>query len=180
VAKESETEVQNKASVTSISEVRAEVAAEPEAESAPDIKQAAVSIPATGKNSDRLENSEHWIAVFSELPLEGMLKSICGQLSFRQRAEDQLVFDIDASASGVLSDKYQSKFAEILSGHLGQNLKVAIESEDNANESPTARAARLHVEALEAAESELLDSDAAQSLTETFNAKLVPGSVNLK
>ena len=64
--------------------------------------------------------------------------------------------------------------------HLQQGLKIIIESLDNANESPTARAARLHAEALEAAEAELLESQTAQELAENFNAKLVPGSVNLK
>lgn len=132
------------------------------------------------QGASQLEHAEDWIAIFSELPLQGMLKSICGQLSFRQRAGEQIIFDIDASVSGVLSDKYQSKFAEILSSHLNKNLQIVIESQDNPNESPTARAARLYAEALQAAEAELLDSKAAQILTETFNAKLVPGSVNLK
>ena len=118
--------------------------------------------------------------MFGKLPLQGMLKSICGQLSFRQRQSDQLIFDIDASVSGVLSDKYQSKFAEILSVHLKQELQIVIDSQDNANESPTARAARLHAEALQAAEAELLASEEAQILAETFDAKLVPGSVSLK
>lgn len=109
-----------------------------------------------------------------------MLKSICGQLSFRQRQGDRLEFDIDAAVAGVLSEKYQSKFAEILSERLNQNLQIVIENLDNANESPSARAARLHSEALQAAETELLDSQEAQVLAEIFDAKLVPGSVSLK
>lgn len=129
---------------------------------------------------DQLENSEDWIALFSHLPLEGMLKSICGQLSFRTRVGDEVAFDIDPSVSGVLSDKYQTKFAEILSVHLGQKLQVVIDSQDGANESPTARATRLLAEALADAEAQLLESSAAQILSEAFDAKLVPGSVNLK
>ena len=109
-----------------------------------------------------------------------MLKSICGQLSFRSREGDFLVFDIDRAASGVLSDKYQAKFCEILCAHLGLNLSLSIETQDNTNESPTKRAERLLQEALDIAEAELLRSEAAARLSETFGAQLVPGSVGLK
>jgi len=127
-----------------------------------------------------IQNSEDWISIFQQLLLEGMLKSICGQLSFRQRDADFLIFDIDQAASGVLSDKYQSKFCELLSEHLGKPLQISIESQNNHNESPTRRAERLHQEALENAEKDLLGSEAAQKLTETFNARLVAGSISLK
>lgn len=126
------------------------------------------------------QNSEDWIRLYRELPLEGMLKSICGQMSFRQRDQDKFIFDIDAAAAGVLSDKYQTKFCEILSEALGQKLELRIECQTNTNESPSTRAARLLREALEAAEAELLDSQPAQKLSEMFDAKLVPGSVSLK
>ena len=152
------------------SELESEIGSEPEPEPA----------AAVVANPGQIESSEDWIAIFAGLPLQGMLKSICGQLSFRQKDADQIVFDIDASVAGVLSDKYQSKFAEMLSGYLNQNLQVVIESQDNPNESPTARNARLQAEALEKAQADLLGSEAAQILTETFNAKLVPGSVCLK
>jgi len=136
--------------------------------------------PAPVYSATDIQNSEDWISIYQQLPLEGMLKSICGQLSFRQRDADFLIFDIDQAASGVLSDKYQSKFCELLSQHLGRELQVQIESQENSNESPTRRAERLHREALEAAEKDLVGSEAAQKLGEAFNAQLVPGSVSLK
>lgn len=153
-----------------------------EIESGPELDSELESAPAAPVvvNPGQIENSEDWIAIFAGLPLQGMLKSICGQLSFRQKDADQVTFDIDASVAGVLSDKYQSKFAEMLSSYLNRDLQVVIESQDNPNESPTARNARLQAEALEKAQADLLGSEAAQILTETFNAKLVPGSVSLK
>lgn len=136
--------------------------------------------PVPVNSATDIQNSEDWISIYQQLPLEGMLKSICGQLSFRQRDADFLIFDIDQAASGVLSDKYQLKFCELLSQHLGREIQLRIESLENNNESPTRRAERLHREALEAAEKELIGSEAAQKLGETFNAHLVPGSVSLK
>ena len=127
-----------------------------------------------------IQVSEDWIAIYPQLPLQGMLKSICGQLSFRQREGDFLIFDIDRAASGVLSDKYQTKFCELLNEYLDKTLSLRIESEDNANESPTQREERLLQEALEMAEAELLRSEAASQLTDAFDARLVPGSVSLK
>ena len=148
--------------------------------SAPNPLKAQVSAPISDKQVSDIQDSEDWIAIYAQLPLQGMLKSICGQLSFRQRDNNFLIFDIDRAASGVLSDKYQSKFCAILNEHLGKDLSLCIESEDNANESPTQRDERLLQEALEMAEAELLRSEAANQLSDTFDARLVPGSVSLK
>lgn len=152
---------------------------EPEPEPEPEIELRKPK-PAAIYSATDIQNSEDWISIYQQLPLEGMLKSICGQLSFRQRDADFLIFDIDQAASGVLSDKYQSKFRELLSQYLGKELQLRIESLDNNNESPTRRAERLHQEALDAAEKDLVESEAAQKLGKTFNAHLVPGSVSLK
>lgn len=125
------------------------------------------------------EDAEQWIRLYAELPLSGMLKSICGQLAFRQLEADCLVFDIDSNASGVLSDKYQDKFSEVLGNHLGFRCQVRIETGQQRSESPMARAAREKREALEAARQEILASPLAQLLQQEFEAKLVPGSVEL-
>lgn len=173
----------------SIAEPEPETKLEPESAQEPQAKPYVSQAPATGSATTGrtstevpmdLQSSEDWIAIFQQLPLEGMLKSICGQLSFRTREANFLTFDIDQAASGVLSDKYQAKFCDLLGQFLGQNIELKIESKTNSNESPSSRAQRLHSEALEAAENELLESEAAKKLSETFGATLVPGSVNLK
>tara|TARA_B110000483_G_scaffold216665_1_gene268411 strand:+ start:38482 stop:39084 length:603 start_codon:yes stop_codon:yes gene_type:complete len=156
-------------------EIEIEIEIEPEAETElPSPK------PAPVYRATDIQNSEDWISIYQQLPLEGMLKSICGQLSFRQRDADSLILDIDQAASGVLSDKYQSRFCKLLSQHLGRELQVQIESQENTNESPTRRVERLYREALDAAEKDLVGSEAAQKLGQAFNAQLVPGSVSLK
>ena len=125
------------------------------------------------------ENADQWIELHARLPLSGMLKSICGQLAFRSKQGDSLIFDIDPAASGVLSEKYQEKFQQVLATHLGLQCSVRIETGEQQSESPAARAARERREALQAAEQEILQSPLAQVLQSEFSARLVPGSVEL-
>ena len=110
----------------------------------------------------------------------GMLKSICSQLAFRESQGDQLVFDMDAAASGVLSDKYRTRFEEILAGHLQIPCRIRIECQEHQTESPAKYAARRQREALESAEQELMASSMATMLLSDFDARLIAGSIQLE
>lgn len=124
--------------------------------------------------------AEDWLAVFSQLPLEGMLRSLCSQLVLRHIGESELHFDLNPEHAGILSDKHRERFELLLNSHLQSSYRVVIAAGVAESETPAARAARLHAEAVKAAEQEVLASSTGLALTKMFDARLVAGSVQLE
>jgi len=124
-------------------------------------------------------SSKNWIALFSQLQIGGMLKSLCAHLVLESVQESNLQFTLTREGQAMFNDGHKQKLAEVISAYLNAPVAVSIRSGDTDMETPSMYAIRRHQEKLMEAEQSIMNSPVVQKLVDEFQAELVPGSIKL-
>jgi len=133
--------------------------------------------PAPRNRSDL--TSENWIALFRNLPLKGMVRTLCAHLVVEENTGAGLKFILTEPGQKVFEQSHQDKLVQALTDYFGEPINVQVSMGDVEQETPAKYADRRYQEKLVEAEKSILLSPLVQKLVEEFGAELVPGSVHL-
>ncbi len=123
---------------------------------------------------------ESWTALFEELPVSGMLKSLCAHLALESVDGEQLHFILTEPAQKAFDDTHAEELGKLIGNYFGSEIRVAVRPGESDRETPVEYSQRRDQEKLEAAEVAIMHSPVVRKLVEEFQAELVAGSVHLK
>ncbi len=136
------------------------------------VVQEAATKPASAEDN-------HWVALFARLPLDGMMRAVCGHLALLRREGDHWIFCLDESAAGLFSDRHLDRLQQVLSEEAGHPIRISVEDASGPVETPAQYNERLRLEQLENARRTLLELPDIQRLIKEFDGTLVPGSIRI-
>ena len=120
-----------------------------------------------------------WIALFGQLQIGGMLKSLCAHLVLEAAQGNDLQFVLTQEGQAMFNDGHKQKLAEAISAYFNTPVAVTIQLGESDMETPSAYAMRRYQEKLAEAEQSIMGSPVVQKLVDEFQAQLVPGSIQL-
>ncbi len=119
-----------------------------------------------------------WSALIERLPLVGMAKALASHSSFVGISETTLTLALGSSDSTFLTEKSQENLTTTVSDLLGRNIILSFDSVAEVKDSP-AEQARLAEEARDHRANASINSDPiVENITNTFDATIIPGSIN--
>ncbi len=124
--------------------------------------------------------AEHWIRLFAQLPLDGMMRSLCSHLSLEQRDGKHWVFCRDAEGAGLFSDKHRERLQTMLIEAMQEPVEIRIEDRPGAFETPAQRSRRLHLEEIERARATLMELPEVQRILREFDGVLDADSIRIE
>jgi DNA polymerase III subunit gamma/tau len=127
----------------------------------------------TGKRDDPLD----WTATVPALGLSGPALNLANHCAPGRRTDDELVLVLPPSHEAMKSAASERRVIDAVRGHLGAHLKVRIVLEQPDAETPAESAVRASAERQAAAEAAVAEDELTARLGETFDARVVPGSV---
>jgi DNA polymerase-3 subunit gamma/tau len=120
---------------------------------------------------------DDWGALTATLGLTGMVRELALHCAPAGRSGDTLKLTLAASHAQLLNPKLKAQLEQALAAHEGRTLRLVIETGAPAEETPAQRAARAAEAARQTARA-ALDADAnVRALTDTFNARVLPDTV---
>ena len=124
-------------------------------------------------------NTENWIALFRNLPLTGVVKTLCAHLVVVENSDRGLLLNLAGPGQKVFEQSHHDKLDQALADYFNEPVQTLINTGSVDRETPAEYAERRHREKLVEAEKSILQSPVVQRLVEEFAAELVPGSVRL-
>ena len=132
---------------------------------------------APAPNSSANSNSNDWPTLLNELNLTGMSLALAQHLSLKQKTAEQITFALAAKHKPLLSEKNQQKITQALQQKLGDNLLVTIELGETEGSTPKEIKEHQQQEKIADARSSLSEDENVQQIMQSFNAKIVEGSI---
>lgn len=120
---------------------------------------------------------EQWHKVLAELELTGLTSTLATHCLPVRVAAGRVQLALDPVAESLHADMHCGRLEQALSDYFGESLSVEITVADAAAETPAQRVAREKSERQARAEAVISADAMVQSLMETFNASLQPGSI---
>jgi DNA polymerase III subunit gamma/tau len=118
-----------------------------------------------------------WTTTVPALGLSGPALNLANHCAPGRRTDDELVLVLSPSHEAMKSAASERRVIDAVRRHLGADLKVRIVLEQPDAETPAESSARASTERQEAAEAAVAEDELTASLSETFDARVVPGSV---
>ncbi len=136
---------------------------------APPVAEAAPAAPAAVATD--------WHAIAAALPVSGLLRQLVNQCVMESLEGDRISLALDPAGAPLLTKEREAALVKALSDHFGRPMKLSIEARAATGETPADRDARLAAERQAQAEQAILGDPNVQSIIETFDAQVRPGSV---
>ena len=140
---------------------------------APPVEPETASAPAEPAASP----SNDWHTIAAALPVSGLLRQLVNQCVMEELADDRISLALEPAGAPLLTREREAALAEALSKYFGRPMKLAIAARTAEGETPADRAARLAQERQARAEQTILGDPNVQTIIETFDAQVRPGSV---
>ena len=121
--------------------------------------------------------SSDWHSIASALPVSGLLRQLVNQCVMETLADDRISLALEPAGAPLLTKEREAALTEALSKYFGRPMKLTIAARVAAGETPADRAARLAQERQARAEQAILGDPNVQTIIETFDAQVRPGSV---
>ncbi|MDH5407772.1 MAG: DNA polymerase III subunit gamma/tau [Gammaproteobacteria bacterium] len=118
-----------------------------------------------------------WAATVEQLGLGGILKELAMHCALKQNQGDVIILALDPVAENLNNKERQARLQESLCEYYGKTVRVQIDIEQLAIETPAERQKRKQQQRQSAAEEAIQDDTTVQKIMETFNASLEPGTV---
>ncbi len=118
-----------------------------------------------------------WHAIAAALPVKGLLRQLVNQCVLEAQEGDRIRLALGPAGAPLLTREREAALAKALGDHLGRPVKLTVEVKDTEGETPAAREARLAAERQAQAEARIASDPNVQSILETFDAQVRPGSV---
>ncbi len=121
--------------------------------------------------------SNDWHSIAAALPVSGLLRQLVNQCVMEELADDRISLALEPAGAPLLTKEREAALAEALSKYFGRPMKLAIAARAAEGETPADREARLAQERQARAEQTILGDPNVQTIIETFDAQVRPGSV---
>ena len=118
-----------------------------------------------------------WEEILAQLPLTGITRQLAHHCSLVARHEGRVELRLASQHESLLSDAALAKLGAALGEYWGRPVKVHVQIDEAAPDSPAARARREARARQLAAEAAIESDPVVKGLKETFEADLVPGSI---
>ena len=143
------------------------------------VEQNLASVPVLPESIKQLESfgPDTWITLFNELPFDGPVKSVISHMVLEHQNMGEASFRLAEAGQPLFKASHQQRLADALTAHFGQPIEVSVQMGDVESETPSENAKRLHREALDKAEKEMLRNPLVGEFMKEFQAELVPNSI---
>ncbi len=143
-----------------------------------DASAAGPDAPSGGGPGDGDENrQENWETILAGLELNGLAREMASHCVLEARDEGRLRLVLDAAHAHLLSERRRAQLAQALERRFGRALRLEIDVETPAGETPAARRARIRQDRQAAAVAAIENDEGVKRLRETFDAAIVPETV---
>ena len=134
------------------------------------------SSPATASPAVAAGDGE-WGRILDALPLNGLLREMASHCALEERTAGHIRLVLDAAHGHLLSRQREQQLAAALRDHLGPELKLEITVAAPTVETPASRRARQAQERMAAAVASIENDQGIKTLQETFNARIIPETI---
>ncbi|MEN8129293.1 MAG: DNA polymerase III subunit gamma/tau, partial [Pseudomonadota bacterium] len=133
--------------------------------------------PATGSVSGPAETDLDWPSVLRQLGLRGVAYALASNLSLKSRRPGEICLVLEAQHAQIRTKNAEARLQQALSNYFSEDLRLRIDVESHAAETPAQRQSRNQAEKQQVAEQAIDNDFVIRGLKERFGAKIVPGSV---
>ena len=120
---------------------------------------------------------DDWFSIVNQLELVGVLKQLAMHCVIKQRQHDLLVLALDPANEYLYTKERQERLQELIASFSTPAMRLNIEIEQTAQETPAARVAREQQERQTEAETAIQNDATVQKIIETFDAKVDVNSI---
>lgn len=118
-----------------------------------------------------------WSEVVKAMNLSGMTAAIAKHCIVEKMTEDEVILAIDPSQSILLNKKHEERLAQGLCDYFKKTIKLSIRVGQESMQTPAAQEQEKNVQRKIQAQDAILKDPNVQQLITTFNATLVPESI---
>ncbi|HID82519.1 MAG TPA: DNA polymerase III subunit gamma/tau [Chromatiales bacterium] len=122
--------------------------------------------------------SENWDEILTQLNLAGMPKAFASHCTLKNIDAGLVTLQVSARHESLHNANVEEKISTALSNYFSQAVKLKIEIVENKPESPAERKQREMQEQQLEAEASIASDPFVESLTEAFDASIIPDSVS--
>ncbi len=122
-------------------------------------------------------NVNNWGDVIPRLKLVGMSQALASHSTIVSLEDDKLTLAMAASDSTYLTETSQKNLTQSVSAYLQKEIKLNFTSIEEVPDSPAEQAKRAQLAREHQADSSIHSDPVVESLTSTFNATIIPGSI---
>ncbi len=120
---------------------------------------------------------EPWSSLVARMKLPGMARELAHHCVLEKLEDDRCVLILDQPFEHLLSERLQARLAQALGECLKRPLRLEIRTGSVDRETPAGRHRRRQAERQARAEREIAEDETVKAIMETFDAKVVPGTI---
>lgn len=124
-----------------------------------------------------LLDAKNWASLCLQLSLSGPLRVLAHHLLPSENDVDQLLCKMEERDAHVHTQRLHQQLTELLSEYFGQTLKLKVQYTDDVLDTPSRLQAAAEDHAQQRAHQVVADDKVINDMIETFDARIVPGSV---
>lgn len=121
-----------------------------------------------------------WDALIPQLQLTGLTLALANHCILQEQTENSIRLILDKSQIALLNDKQQERLAQAITHYYQKPIHLQITPGDTNHSTPAAKQRQQKHQQQQAAEKALDEDPLLQNLLKTFDAKLIPGSIEAK
>ncbi len=118
-----------------------------------------------------------WAALIEAMNLQGMVREFAANCLLVERGDTLIRLRLDRSHAHLHGKAIEDRLRQALRGHLGDGVTLEVAVGDTEVATPAERRRRQEQDRLDAALAALEEDAEVRALKDTFNARIVPGSV---
>lgn len=119
----------------------------------------------------------HWIDLFRQLPLNGVVRSIAANSVLQDVSGNRLTLVLEESKATLYNDEHRKRIEAALGEYFGTAIQLRIEVGVVAMETPAAWRLRRETERREAAHKSFVEDALVRALVERFGAEIQYDSI---
>ncbi|MGB1110416.1 MAG: DNA polymerase III subunit gamma/tau [Gammaproteobacteria bacterium] len=132
---------------------------------------------AVSPSSDPPVVGNDWQSIFSRLKVGGMTRELAANCQWLGREGDVITLAIPPQHGQLRSESIEGRLTDAVSEALGEKVKLRFEETQPTGETPAALRQRQQDERQQRAEDSIANDPNVQAMVETFDARVVPDSV---
>ncbi len=135
------------------------------------------AVPAEDPPALEGAGSLEWAALLERMRLSGMAKELAHHCVMQHLDDRRCVLMLDEGFEHLKNDRWHARLEQALQAVLKQSVKLEIQVGRSGSETPAMLHRRRQEEELAAAEKAIAEDETVRTLMETFDARVVPGTV---
>ncbi|MGB6976181.1 MAG: DNA polymerase III subunit gamma/tau [Gammaproteobacteria bacterium] len=125
-------------------------------------------------------STEQWPQLLAKLNLEGAAHALASECALIKLEQNEVILRLKPNLANLLTDKQKAYIAQAFTQHLQRPIQITFEIGDAHTASPAALTKRTTAAKHTEAQQAIAQDKHVQALLETFNAKIIEDSINVK